>query len=65
MTHDDKKDTEHPLSRHWPALAPKMKEAIRLSVAKSLAQQYPPPADIPPELRELLARMEETDDKET
>ena len=62
MTHD--KDTEHPLSQHWPALPSEMKKAIRQSVAKSLAQQYPPPADIPPELRALLARMEEADNKE-
>jgi hypothetical protein len=58
MSHDDENVENNALS-HWSHLDPKVKQAVRQSFAEWLAKEYAPPAETPPELRELLKRMEE------
>jgi hypothetical protein len=58
MTTHDKNEEQH-LSHNWDPLDPKVKQAVRQSLADWLAKEYAPPAEIPPELRELLKRMDE------
>jgi hypothetical protein len=41
------------------AIGAKLRAAIRYSLAQSLAAYFPPPEEPPPELRELLERLDE------
>ena len=59
MAADDTRLEDHPLSHHWDPLDPRVKRAVRQSLAEWLAKEYAPPAEIPPELRALLKRMDE------
>jgi len=45
------------------ALPSDFNQALRQSLMKPLGQYFPPPEDIPPELRELLARLDEKKEK--
>jgi hypothetical protein len=59
MTPNGRKREDHPMSQHWAPLDPKVKRAVRQSLAECLAKEYAPPAEIPAELRALLARMDQ------
>jgi hypothetical protein len=50
---------EPAMSRQWRLLDPKLKRAVRQSVAEWLAREYAPAADLPPELRALLQQMDD------
>ena len=41
------------------ALASDFNQALRQSLTKALVRYYPPADDIPPDLRELVARLEQ------
>jgi hypothetical protein len=49
---------EQPVSRHWAPLDPKVRRAVRQSLADWLSKEYAPPAEVSPELGALLARIE-------
>ena len=43
---------------HDSADAAKVKSVVRRSIAQSLAAHFPPPEDVPAELRKLLKRLD-------
>ena len=45
--------------RHWAPLDPKVRRAVRRTLADWLAKEYEPPAEVSPELEALLARIEQ------
>ena len=64
MTPEDEKPEAQAFSHHWDPLDPKLKRAVRQSLAEWLANEYAPPAEIPSELRALLKRMEEVESRD-
>jgi hypothetical protein len=64
MTPNDRKREEPIVPQHWAPLDPKVKRAVRRSLADWLAKEYAPPAEISPELRALLVRIEECENGE-
>jgi hypothetical protein len=57
MTQDDSR-TAGPSELHDLADRAKVKAVVRHSIAQSLAAHFPPPEDLPPELRELVERLD-------
>jgi hypothetical protein len=52
--------SKFPTGRPYSASLPSdFNQTLRQSFMQSLGQYFPPPEDIPPELRELLARLDE------
>jgi len=60
MTKGDDDKRKSPAGTPYSAALPSdFSQTLRQSLMPSLGQYFPPPEDIPPELRELLARLDE------
>lgn len=53
------KGKDHTDPAYTSTLPSDFNQTLRLSLTRSLAQYYAPLEDIPPEMRELLARLDE------
>ena len=49
----------HAIAAHTATLPSDFHQALRTSLTKSLAQYYAPLAEIPPQIRELLTRLDQ------
>lgn len=59
MTQGDSRE-KYPTHAAFTSMLPSdFNQTLRLTLTKSLAQYYAPIGEIPPEIRELLARLDE------